>query len=219
MKKKQEKQHHTRGLMHYESVDEYTAYNLLLSLDSYTLLSSIRVFVFYIQMTALCAVFFDFDSTLSQPEYIQRFADWAIGDRMHVMNGMTEEEIVQNFGGMRRVQRIRDVLQSLHHRGTILFIISLGYRSAFLRHLEVLGLLPFFPLPNLYGREEIKRYGTKAALLQSLMHTNHWRKESCLFVDDSEKHIAQAISVCRTLRVAGNGLSDEEWEGIHHMEC
>ena len=46
--------------------------------------------------TVRCVIF-DFDSTISAPQYLERFGKWAIADKAEIMLSMSHEEIVQTL--------------------------------------------------------------------------------------------------------------------------
>lgn len=168
---------------------------------------------------AHAAVFFDFDSTLSTPRYLDRAKDYALADRPALCASMSRPEILANFGGPGRVARLHALLQRLSAKGVALFIISLGYTEAIKHQLAAIGLGRFFPVGHVFGQDApdlSQSQHRKAVLIQRLMELNRWTEDHVLFVDDDEGHIGlcRDMSVCRTLMVRGEGLSLEEIERI-----
>ena len=82
---------------------------------------------------ALRCVVFDFDSTLSTPQYLERFGCWAIADKAIVCAEMTEAEIWANLGGRDRVALLKRTLATLRADGVALYVASLGFGAAIVR--------------------------------------------------------------------------------------
>lgn len=168
------------------------------------------------------AVFFDFDSTLSTPQYLERAKDYALADRPKLCSSMTAAEILANFGGRGRVARVAAMLRHLESRGLALFVISLGFTQAIRHHLSSVGLGNYFQVDRIFGQdsEELSEVGhRKALLIQRLMQFNEWPRERALFVDDSKEHIqlCREVGACRTLLVRGQGLGLEEMEEVEEF--
>mgnify|MGYP001804728605 CR=1 FL=1 len=160
------------------------------------------------------ALFLDFDSTLSKPQFLERLGVWAIADKPDVLNSLTPEERIANFGGADRIAAL-DSLLSAVGSSTELYIESLGFKHAIIPQLETASLMRHFEPDNIYGQDELRsvKY-VKAKLIASIVASHQWA--DALFVDDSKDHIAVANKrrVCRTLHVQGNGLSLDEMDDI-----
>jgi len=165
------------------------------------------------------AVFFDFDKTLSTPQFLARANDYAVADRVELMSSMNDQEVIDNFGGAVRIELLIKCMCHLRERDVSLFVVSLGNTACIWRHLQVIGLADFFGHGAIFGKnsEELDAVGCcKAALIQQLLVQHGWPKESALFVDDDEKHIAICgkMQVCQCLKVRGRGLCGEELRAI-----
>jgi hypothetical protein len=163
------------------------------------------------------AMVFDFDSTISQPHKIPRFAQWAIADKVDIMSTMTSAEIVTNFGGKERISALSVFFSALQASGIELFIISIGFKIALVPHLDHVGLSSYFQSDRIWGQDcaELRavKY-VKAQLIHHIMTQNGWIKTDLLFVDDSASHIQKAQDTCLTLEVAGNGMSFAEMQHL-----
>lgn len=167
-------------------------------------------------------VFFDFDSTITTPIKIQRFHRHAIADRVDIFSAMTGEEIVANFGGRQRLQRLVELFGVLREAGCELFIVSIGFRDSIIPHLKAVGLIKFFSLENIYGQDSpgMQTFNcAKGRLIATIMSERGWGPEDALFIDDSAKHIDAAVGVCDLLHVAGRGLSNAELDWIRAVAC
>eukprot|EP00929_Paragymnodinium_shiwhaense_P119077 TRINITY_DN90962_c0_g1_i1.p1 TRINITY_DN90962_c0_g1~~TRINITY_DN90962_c0_g1_i1.p1 ORF type:complete len:471 (-),score=72.53 TRINITY_DN90962_c0_g1_i1:97-1509(-) len=168
---------------------------------------------------AHAAVFFDFDSTLSTPRYLERAKDYALADRPQLCASLTRPEVLSNFGGSGRVARLHALLQRLSARGVALFVVAKGYTEAIRHQLGTVGLGRFFPNGHIFGQDSedlIQAQHHKAVLIQRLMGLNSWPEDCVLFVDDDENHVnlCREMGACRTLLVRGEGISLEEMERI-----
>ncbi|CAK9068157.1 unnamed protein product, partial [Durusdinium trenchii] len=67
-------------------------------------------------------VFFDFDSTMTTPIKLPRFHRHAIADSPEIFASMTPQEILANFGGRPRLQRMGKLLQALTEAGCELLL-------------------------------------------------------------------------------------------------
>jgi len=172
-------------------------------------------------VAGLSAVFFDFDSTLSIPQWLGRFDDFAVADRLDMMLVLNEEEIHANFGGKARIDRLSEMFRCLQQSGAVIFIVSLGFTEVIGYHLKVAGLSSFFPPDRIYGQDSQELRAVqhqKAKLIESLMQMHGWRPARALFVDDSKKHIdlCSERQTCSYLLVQDHGLSEEEMQAIEH---
>jgi len=167
----------------------------------------------------LSVVFFDFDSTLSTPQFLHRAQDIAVSDRPKLCCSMTRQEILLNFGGHQRLNDLAAMLRKLSQNDVAMFIISLGFTEAIQKHLNALGLDSFFPKDRIFGQDSPRMHEVqhqKAVLIHRLLQENGWQKVRALFVDDSDKHIhlCDRLGVCQTLHVQGDGLCIEEMHAI-----
>mmetsp|Transcript_23925 Transcript_23925/g.60807 ORF Transcript_23925/g.60807 Transcript_23925/m.60807 type:complete len:189 (-) Transcript_23925:34-600(-) len=157
---------------------------------------------------AIKALVLDFDSTISTPTFLERANQWAVADNVPLFESMSAEERVANFGGKARIEQLASCLKDLKAASVELFIVSIGYKAAFVPHLQSVGLLAFFEPERLYGQDspELRATGfVKGELIAQIMRARGWAHEDVLFVDDSLAHIEKARRVCRTLHVTGKG--------------
>lgn len=130
------------------------------------------------------------------------------------------KEILANFGGRQRLQRLGRLLQALTEAGCELFIVSIGFRdSCILPHLHATGLAQYFHTENVYGQDsrELQDRGfVKGRLIADIMADpkRGWAPQDALFVDDSVRHVESAAENCEVIRVQGNGLSVLELDAI-----
>jgi len=154
----------------------------------------------------LKSVIFDFDSTLSDPQYLDRLGKWAIADKLDICLAMTQSEIIANFGGAQRIAQLDTMLKSLEDRQVHLMILSLGRTECMIAQLKAVRLLHYFRTEDIFGRDsnELRKHNSgrvlcKAALIQALRHNYNWLSHEVLFVDDSLTHIdAVRLGVMRT---------------------
>ena len=167
----------------------------------------------------LRCVVFDFDSTLSTPKFLERFGQWAIADKPMVIGSMSSAELWANVGGAERVARLRDMLTALSAAGLRLLVCSLGFTECIQRHLDHVGLAPFFAPCDVIGQdsEPLRRVRhVKAVFIEELARQHAWAPENVLFVDDSAKsiEIANNRGSCLTFRVTKEGLDADDMEAI-----
>jgi phosphoglycolate phosphatase-like HAD superfamily hydrolase len=167
------------------------------------------------------ALVLDFDSTISTPTFLHRVNAWAIADSVDIFSGMSEQEIVANFGGSKRIKSLEELLSALQAAGVCLHVISIGFKASYVPHLQKIGLLRFFAEEQLFGQDspELRRVGfVKGRLIAQIMAARGWCADEVLFVDDSKEHIERAADVCRTLLVTSKatvgGMSESEFEAI-----
>ncbi len=156
------------------------------------------------------AVVFDFDSTLSTPTFLTRENQWAVADKKAIFASMNETEIIANFGGSERISALDKLLSSLERAGTVLFIVSIGYRAAFMPHLRSVGLLKFFSEERIFGQDSPQLREVefvKGRLIANIMSAMSWTHDEVLFIDDSKEHIERASTVCKTLLVSPESKS------------
>eukprot|EP01065_Artemidia_motanka_P045794 TRINITY_DN6800_c0_g1_i1.p1 TRINITY_DN6800_c0_g1~~TRINITY_DN6800_c0_g1_i1.p1 ORF type:complete len:239 (+),score=58.67 TRINITY_DN6800_c0_g1_i1:47-718(+) len=174
------------------------------------------------QGTAVKAVFIDFDSTISVAAKVDGGRRHAVADNREVFARMTQEEIVANFGGEQRLQLLRQWLSDLRDAGVARYIISIGFRCAFQPHLELCGLLQYFPDGGdgfIFGQDspELRRTRyKKAPLIAEIMARKGWHPNEAIFMDDSSGHIelCQEMRVCRCLHVRTRGMSRKHMQAV-----
>eukprot|EP00913_Durusdinium_trenchii_P027829 g26094.t1 len=173
-------------------------------------------------------VFFDFDSTMTTPIKLPRFHRHAIADSPEIFASMTPQEILANFGGRPRLQRMGKLLQALTEAGCELFIVSIGFRdTCILPHLHATGLLQHFRAENTakdaqkpnYLKLPAQRFSSvlPPEAAADLMADRRWTPQEALFVDDSVKHVESAADTCEVVRVQGNGMSFLELDAIERF--
>eukprot|EP00756_Hemistasia_phaeocysticola_P052928 Hpha_TRINITY_DN28260_c0_g1::TRINITY_DN28260_c0_g1_i1::g.116762::m.116762 len=171
------------------------------------------------------AFFFDFDSTISVAVRTKTSGGrHAVADRKEVFRLMNREEIVANFGGDARLQTLHTLFSVLQASGALLFIISIGYRSAFEPHLIEVGLRQYFgedteSETRVHGQDSRDLQGVrfrKARLIQKFMEKRGWNPSEVVFIDDSAEHIDLACKerTCRTLHVRGRGMSEGDMAAL-----
>eukprot|EP01062_Namystynia_karyoxenos_P063524 TRINITY_DN56324_c0_g1_i1.p1 TRINITY_DN56324_c0_g1~~TRINITY_DN56324_c0_g1_i1.p1 ORF type:complete len:226 (+),score=77.41 TRINITY_DN56324_c0_g1_i1:77-679(+) len=173
---------------------------------------------------AVRGIFFDFDSTISCAIRVGR--EWAVADKKEVFRSMTPEQIVANFGGSDRIAKLDALFGGLRQGGVEIFIVSIGYRAAFMPHLEHVGLLKHFPNSGegcIFGQDsqELRRHRfVKAGLIGELMRARGWAPAEALFIDDSEEHvrICSEAGACQVMHVRNTrgsvGMTDEHMRAV-----
>lgn len=159
------------------------------------------------------AVFFDFDSTISQPTYLAHKQQWAVADNVQLFQQMTPNEIVTNFGGAARIKQLANLFHELKEASLQLYIVSIGYSTAFMPHLTAVELAHFFEPECIFGQDapELRRLKfVKGHLIQQIMLAKGWSSQEALFIDDSIEHINKAAAFVQTLHVAHRGGIQEE---------
>ncbi|KAJ8610025.1 hypothetical protein CTAYLR_006630 [Chrysophaeum taylorii] len=132
-------------------------------------------------------VIFDFDSTLSEPQYVARHKAWAIADKPQLLDTLSTEERIANFGGRHRVDALDALLGSLLASNAEVYIVSLGFKCAIVPQLETVGLLRHFDQSRIYGQDSDALRGVhyvKADLIALLVEANCWRAADVLFVSE-----------------------------------
>ncbi|KAL1519070.1 hypothetical protein AB1Y20_003337 [Prymnesium parvum] len=151
------------------------------------------------------ALVLDFDSTLSTPTWQAGHGKWAVADNRALFQAMTLDQQIANFGGGERIRDLTALLEALTARAVALYIVSIGYKEAFVPHLQTAGLLRFFDPERIYGQDskELRDVGfVKGALIRQIMEIQGWAHDDVVFVDDSQEHIEKASQVCRTILVS-----------------
>lgn len=151
------------------------------------------------------ALVLDFDSTISTPTWQADKRMWAVADNKPLFLSMSAEQQIANFGGQDRIQALSSLLEALQKASIKLYIISIGFKEAFVPHLQTAGLLGAFDLENIYGQDSQPLRDVrfvKGRLIQQIMKTQGWLQDDVLFVDDSKEHIDKASAVCRTILVS-----------------
>eukprot|EP00437_Effrenium_voratum_P037748 CAMPEP_0181472380 /NCGR_PEP_ID=MMETSP1110-20121109/39572_1 /TAXON_ID=174948 /ORGANISM="Symbiodinium sp., Strain CCMP421" /LENGTH=214 /DNA_ID=CAMNT_0023597451 /DNA_START=45 /DNA_END=689 /DNA_ORIENTATION=- len=157
---------------------------------------------------------------MTTPIKIPRFHRHAVADTPAIFGAMTPQEILANFGGRQRLQRMGEVLKALADAGCELFIVSIGFRdSCILPHLNAVGLSRHFPAENVFGQDSRAlqdRGFSKGRLIADIMADpkRQWSAADALFIDDSIKHVESAAEVCEVIRVLGRGLSFLELDAV-----
>ena len=173
-------------------------------------------------LPAIKVLVLDFDSTISTPTYLNRVRQWAVADNVKLFNSMSEDEIMANFGGPERLATLAALLSEIETAGIRLYIISIGYKAAFVPHLRASGLIRFFPDDaRLFGQDSPilrKLEFNKGRLIAKIMEAEGYQHRDVLFVDDSKDHIEKATPVCRTLLVESKatvgGMGQMEFDKI-----
>jgi len=165
------------------------------------------------------AVFFDFDSTLSIPQFLERAQDYALADRRGLCSSMTPSEVIANFGGHARITRLMAMLRRLCRRGVAIYIISLGFVEPIRFHLTSVGLSDYFPEGRIFGQDSVELsevWHQKGRLIQRLMKMHDLEFNRCLFVDDDDRHVNLCceLGACPAFHVRGDGLALDEIEQI-----
>eukprot|EP00928_Gymnodinium_smaydae_P015404 TRINITY_DN15695_c0_g1_i1.p1 TRINITY_DN15695_c0_g1~~TRINITY_DN15695_c0_g1_i1.p1 ORF type:complete len:407 (-),score=117.05 TRINITY_DN15695_c0_g1_i1:107-1204(-) len=172
--------------------------------------------------TGTAAIFFDFDSTLATPRYLERAKDYAFADRLALCGSLSRQEILANFGGAARVARLHALLQRLRARRVALFVVSLGITEAMRRQLEIVGLGRFFPTGRVYGQDspELSQASYRRdEVVAQLVREQGWASDRVLLVDRDAGVLEScaAAGVCQTLRVHGEGISLDEMERVEAL--
>ena len=155
------------------------------------------------------AIFWDFDGTISSSIWVERLNNWAVSDsgRRHVIEALTADETVANFGGRERISALRDAIAKLRELHVRQVIISHGLAEVIRPHLASANLLELFD--EVYGADspELRECGgghtDKARLIAKLMARLRLDRARCVFIEDTEANLAPARDggVCETLLV------------------
>tara|TARA_B110001452_G_scaffold65022_1_gene51769 strand:+ start:331 stop:882 length:552 start_codon:yes stop_codon:yes gene_type:complete len=156
--------------------------------------------------------FFDFDGTISVSMYVERLQNHAVSDsaRRYVVEALSAEEAVQNFGGPERLAQLKAFLDQLRSRGAKVYIISHGLAQVIAPHLAQVGLDGCFDA--VYGSDtaELRACGgghtDKARLIERLMQAQKLSKENCAFFEDTEANLTPATGVCGCYLVGRGGI-------------
>eukprot|EP00966_Prymnesium_polylepis_P083631 1936947-Prymnesium_polylepis.1 len=143
------------------------------------------------------ALVLDFDSTISTPTWQADKGQWAVADKVEIFRGMNEQQQIANFGGPARIAALASLLEALEAASVRLYIVSIGYRAAFVPHLQTANLLRFFKDENVYGQDcpQLRNVGfVKGKLIEQIMAPEGWKHGDVVFVDDSQEHITKASS-------------------------
>lgn len=103
-----------------------------------------------------------------------------VADNVPLFRSMTTEERVANFGGTERIAQLDALLDRARAANVRVYIVSIGYRTAFVPHLESVGLLRHFDDANIYGQDcsELRQESfVKGQLIAKIMQANGWEYE------------------------------------------
>lgn len=103
-----------------------------------------------------------------------------VADNVPLFRSMTTEERVANLGGLERIAQLDGLLESARAANVRLYVVSIGYRTAFVPHLETVGLLRHFDDANIYGQDcsELRQENfVKGQLIAKIMEANGWSYE------------------------------------------
>eukprot|EP00965_Chrysotila_dentata_P208044 6184477-Pleurochrysis_carterae.AAC.4 len=118
---------------------------------------------------------------------------------------MSIDEQRANLGGDARIAQLDSLFSDLKAAGVQLYIVSIGFTAAFGPHLHNAGLLAHFDADRcVFGQDcsALRNVNfVKGKLIEQIMHAHGWTYDQVLFIDDSEEHIRNASTVCRTLHV------------------
>jgi len=162
------------------------------------------------------AFFFDFDGTLTKSIYVERLQTHAVSDRqrMHALEALTPDELLQNFGGAARLSSLTAFLSELRARGAKLYVISHGLEQAIRPHLARVQLDGAFD--GIYGTDtpELRACGgghaDKSRLIARIMAHLRLTKERAVFFEDTQANLDPAEEVCSTVLVGRGGMSVED---------
>ena len=169
------------------------------------------------------ALVLDFDSTISTPTWQDEKGQWAVADNVALFNSMSPEKQIANLGGPERIAALAALLEALESASVRLYIVSIGYRAAFMPHLQTANLLRFFKKEHVYGQDcqELRAHGfVKGKLIAQFMAAEGWSHGYVVFVDDSQEHITKASPICRTILVSAEskktvgGMTQVEFDAI-----
>ena len=158
---------------------------------------------------ALRIVFYDFDQTIPAIDIFQE-----TGGADDVSN-KSDQFFVNAFGGEERVTRLKRHFVRLTQTDVKFSIVSYGYTAVIKESLERVGLIDFFEIDAIYGRdsEVMRRFrGAKHEVISEEMRLRHISYEEAIFVDDDQENIKACAEAktCRTLHVDEEGGLTEE---------
>ena len=162
-----------------------------------------------VKQDALRIVFYDFDRTIP---VVHIFHETGGSDDV---SNKSDQFFVDAFGGEERITRLKRHFVRLTQTGVKCSIVSYGYTSVIKESLERVGLIDFFEIDAIYGRdsEVMRRFrGAKHEVISEEMRLRHISYEEAIFVDDSQRNIKACAEAktCRTLHVHEEGGLTEE---------
>lgn len=173
---------------------------------------------------ALKLAVFDFDQTLASDHLY-----FALSRRNLQIEELSQEELIQIFGGQNRLQNLDTFLQALWAAGVSLVIVSHGSSSTIQKALHRVKLLQYFRL--VYGSDSPELQDVnqvKVCLIQRLRDGACLAPDQVLFCDDDISNIERevelgdgrrvtAAQVCRTVgpsQGVKHGITEEHMKKI-----
>ena len=154
-------------------------------------------------------VFYDFDQTLP---VIHIFHETNGADDV---SEKSDQFFVDAFGGEKRIARLKRHFEQLAQAEVKCSIVSYGYSAVIKESLERVGLIDFFEIDAIYGRdsEVMRRFrGAKHKVISEEMRSRNIPYEETLFIDDDQGNVEKCANagICRTLHVHEEGGMTEE---------
>lgn len=161
-------------------------------------------------------VVYDFDQTLSSVHLYHELQ----GKRSPALAKMSDERLLEVFGGAKRLARLKQHLSLLSTKCE-LAIISFGWVDVIKGALERMSLDAFFESSVIIGcdSEELSEAkGNKATCIKRMKKARSLSAKQVIFVDDDQANIAKAHSCCVTVAVQPRcGMSFEHMRDIEEQ--
>jgi FMN phosphatase YigB (HAD superfamily) len=129
---------------------------------------------------------------------------------------LTDDEVIECFGGPARLQLLQEWLRALISQGSRLAILSCGRQEAILSLLRRSGI-PANLFRHIWCSDmpEMQAFASnKAELMREYLRSKNIAPSLSLFVDDTLSHITASANVCATYHVRASGLAEDEMREI-----
>jgi len=108
---------------------------------------------------AVKEIFFDYDSTVTRPVFVEALGKWAISDKPEVCLSLSPEQLVQQFGGEARIKILHSFFKRLQHLGVVCHIVSHGREGVITHQLEKVRLHKYFETVVASDSEPLRAVG------------------------------------------------------------
>eukprot|EP01084_Bolivina_argentea_P305075 526989_1 len=165
-------------------------------------------------------IIYDFDQTITNEHLYHKLN----GGQEDELNKLSDEQLLEIFGGKERVQRLKQHFERIHTTSCELLILSFNYKSVIQNALQRMGLLPFFdPNTSIVGRGSELLTNTanqlKSECISKLKSNKQLNNRQILFIDDDNTNIEQCKSLCVSILInEQNGMSDTHMRDIE-LKC
>lgn len=148
-------------------------------------------------------VVFDFDKTLTT-----RHLYHIIHNYIKDVGYLSQRELIDIFGGQKRIDALNNMLLNLKENGSELYIMSFGVVSYMKKALHRVGISPDI-FTHIYGQDTFGGIYNKSEKILQLKREKKISGNNILFVDDDKQNIDQAVKVCKTILLVPYYILDE----------